>query len=69
MNTSPRKLIIPGFILLCIIENASAYLDPGTGSYIFQLLIASFLGVGFLMRNWLGRIKGKILSIFTKKGK
>ncbi len=68
MNISPRKLIIPGFILLCIIEKASAYLDPGTGSYLFQLFIASFLGVVFLARSWLSRIKDKILSIFVKKG-
>ena len=31
--------------LLLMPHTAHAYLDPGTGSYIFQILIASLLGI------------------------
>ena len=32
---------------------AQAYVDPGTGSYIFQIIIASFLGsLFFIKRTW-----------------
>jgi hypothetical protein len=40
-----------------------AYLDPGTGSYLLQLLLAGLLGAIFIVRAFWGRIK----SFFTKK--
>ena len=35
-----------------------AYLDPGSGSFLIQLLIAALLGVGVAMRASWGKIKG-----------
>jgi len=35
-----------------------AYLDPGSGSVIIQLLIAALLGVGIAVRASWGKIKG-----------
>lgn len=40
-----------------------AYLDPGTGSYLFQILLAGLLGAGMAVRIFWGRIK----SFFSKK--
>jgi hypothetical protein len=40
-----------------------AYLDPGSGSYLLQLLVAAVLGVGLALRLYWGRIK----AIFTRK--
>jgi len=40
-----------------------AYLDPGSGSYLLQLLIAGFLGGLFALRASWGRIK----SYFQKR--
>lgn len=37
---------------------AKAYLDPGSGSFLIQLLIAGLVGVGFILRSYWGRIKG-----------
>ena len=34
-----------------------AYLDPGSGSYLLQLLIAALLGGLFALRMYWGRIK------------
>lgn len=40
-----------------------AYIDPGTGSFIAQMLIAGFLGFLFMIRSWLyrmwNRLRGK----------
>ena len=33
------------------------YLDPGSGSFILQILIASLLGMGIALRASWGRIK------------
>lgn len=35
-----------------------AYLDPGSGSFILQLVIASFVGIGFALRSYWGKITG-----------
>jgi len=39
-----------------------AYLDPGSGSYIFQLLIAALVGMGFVLRTYWDRIR----AFFTR---
>jgi hypothetical protein len=39
------------------------YLDPGSGSFIIQILIAALLGVGVAVRASWSRIKG----LFGKK--
>lgn len=38
-------------ILLSPLGKDHAYLDPGSGSFIIQLIIASLVGVGFLVRS------------------
>lgn len=43
---------------------AFAYLDPGTGSMVLQMLIAGFVGIGCTFNIW----KDKIIKLF-KKGK
>lgn len=41
------------FISLLVPYPVLAYLDPGTGSYIVQLLIGAVVGLGFLVKvNW-----------------
>jgi len=44
--------------LLSGFSDKLAYLDPGSGSFLIQLLIAALLGVGIALRASWGRIKG-----------
>jgi hypothetical protein len=37
--------------------SSTPYLDPGSGSFILQILIAALLGVGIALRASWGRIK------------
>lgn len=39
---------------------ALAYLDPGTGSFVIQGIIAAIVGGGFAVKMFWGRIKAKI---------
>ena len=41
------------------------YIDPGSGSYLVQVIIAAVLGVAFFFRN----IKLYIKSLFTRSRK
>ncbi len=44
-----------------------AYLDPGSGSFIIQLLIAGLVGAGFLVRVYWKKIKGLFSRASVKK--
>jgi len=50
--------VVPGY--------ASAYLDPGTGSFVVQIAIASIAGLLFTAKTYWGRIKF-FLHGFSKK--
>ncbi len=41
------------------------YIDPGSGSYLVQVIIAAVLGVGFFFRN----VRIYVKSIFTRSEK
>jgi hypothetical protein len=43
-------------LYLAFPPSAHAYLDPGTGSFIFQLLIAGLAGVAFLVKVYWNKI-------------
>ena len=44
-----------------------AYLDPGSGSYLLQLLIASILGAIFVLRGYFGRVRDFVVGLFNRK--
>jgi hydrogenase-4 membrane subunit HyfE len=48
------------FFLLVLPQPAQAYIDPGTGSYVLQLVIGGFLGGLFIAKNYWQTIKSKI---------
>jgi len=48
-------------------SHAHAYLDPGTGSMMLQIVIASLIGGLFALKGYWSRIKGFFLKIFFKK--
>jgi hypothetical protein len=41
------------------------YIDPGSGSFLVQAIIAAVLGVAFFFRN----IKNSIITFFTRNKK
>jgi len=44
-----------------------AYIDPGTGSFILQMLIAFFIGALFFFKIFWKKVKLFIIGIFQKK--
>ena len=42
---------------------AQAYLDPGTGSYVFQMVVAALVSVGFVVRAYWHRLR----RVFTRR--
>lgn len=54
------------FIVISITEAHAQYIDPGTGSYLFQLFIAGFLGVIFYWKYIKNKYLINIFSILFK---
>lgn len=46
-----------------------AYLDPGTGSIIIQVVIAGLFGVIFVIKLFWGKIKNLFKKLFSKDNK
>ena len=62
-----RNSFLPITVLLLIfghfsISNAYAYLDPGTGSIIAQMLIGTLVGAGLAIKIYWQRIKMKFMK-------
>ncbi len=56
-------------IIICglFAKNAYAYLDPGSGSYIFQIIIAGIIGGLFAIKLFWKRIISGLKAFFKKK--
>ena len=53
-------------ILGVVLLKPSAYLDPGSGSFILQMLIAGVLGIGLAFRSYWWRLYNKLRNGFAK---
>ena len=62
------KYLFFALILLELMHsNADAYLDPGTGSFMFQMLLAAALGAAYTCKIYWQKIRLFFKKIFSKK--
>ncbi len=61
-----KLIIVLSFIAFSIPQTAYAYIDPGTGSMILQILIAAFAAIGYTIKVYWGKIKVFIKNIFKR---
>ncbi len=62
-------LIVLALFYLVFTEKVYAYLDPGTGSYILQLIIASLLGGLFALKMFWSKVKNFFVNLFSSEHK
>jgi hypothetical protein len=68
--TSAKAMDVLFFaVLLCLAlpQRALAYLDPGTGSYILQLIVAFFVGILYTSKIVRRKVSGFVRSLFSRK--
>jgi hypothetical protein len=53
---SVKVLWLLVILILASPSRASAYVDPGSGAFVYQAVYAAFLGGAFYFRKFLGRI-------------
>jgi hypothetical protein len=64
------KTIFLTFSLVIILFNdAYAYIDLGTGSFILQMLIASIVGALFTFKMWVRQVKRYFFKLLSFTGK
>ena len=65
-----KLFIIIGIFLFTFgelfVSDAFAYIDPGTGSMIFQSLIGALVGVGIVLKVYWTKIKFALLDRKSK---
>jgi hypothetical protein len=66
---SIRLFAFAGFFVLISYRNVYAYIDPGTGSYFLQIIIAGLLGAAITAKVFWKNIKVYISNLFSKEPK
>lgn len=68
-KTLPKLLLLIGIFLFVAPKPVQAYLDPGTGSYVIQMLAAAFFGgLYFITTGW-KNIKNFVFKFIPGKDK
>lgn len=57
---------LTAIVLVSTPADAWAYVDPGTGSYLFQLAVAGFLATAYTLRRQWATFKAAILARFDR---
>jgi hypothetical protein len=66
-NKAVYILLLAAAVPELLAQNAFAYLDPGTGSFVFQALVAAFLGSLFALKTFWGKITAFARGLFTAR--
>ena len=53
-----KYLLLLGILLVLQAKTVSAYLDPGTGSMLIQILIGGIATAGFAVKVYWKKVKG-----------
>ena len=64
MINSMRLLLL---FLLALPRVALAYLDPGTGSYVIQMILASFFLISFTFKTFWRRVFDFLKRLFVRE--
>ena len=66
LNHVPVSIAVILNLISAPLRANEAYLDPGSGSYLLQLLLAGLLGSLFVVKASWGKIKGFFRQLFNR---
>lgn len=58
-----KTLLFFSLLFLLVPQKVQAYLDPGTGSFIIQIIVGGGLGLAFLIKKYWSNL----IALITKK--
>ena len=59
--------IMVGVLLLISARDAFAYVDPGTGSYVLQLVMAGLLAAAFALKSYWKGVTAFLSRLLSRK--
>jgi len=65
-----HRVLLVALLTTCAVLQprlAHAYIEPGTASYILQMMVAGLLGATFAFRAFWGRVGSFIARLFAKR--
>ena len=62
----PHILFVCAILLVVLAPNAYAYIDPGSGTLLWQFALAAFFGSLFFVRRATLWVKTMLKSLWTK---
>ncbi len=66
---SKMMFIILGLFYLVFPQAAYAYLDPGTGSYILQIILAVLAGLALTIKIYWTKVRAFFVNLFSKRSR
>jgi len=57
-----------GAAIIAVPRDAHAYIDPGSGSYVLQMLVAGLVAVSFAIKTFWGTVRNFFLSVAGRRG-
>lgn len=60
-------VLLAGLVVLGWPEPARAYLDPGSGSYMLQLLLAGMFGLAIGIKLFWRQLKARIAGMLSRR--
>ncbi|RJP27601.1 MAG: hypothetical protein C4527_13300 [Candidatus Omnitrophota bacterium] len=60
-------MTLPIVYFFCNANHAYAYIDPGTGSIILQVLLGLILGIVYTLKTYWLNVKDFVSRVFKKK--
>ncbi|OGK31320.1 hypothetical protein A3F29_02050 [Candidatus Roizmanbacteria bacterium RIFCSPHIGHO2_12_FULL_33_9] len=61
-----KILFVILFFVAVAPKNVFAYLDPGSGSYLLQMVLGLFLGGAYFFRHFFKNLKDKAVALLRK---
>lgn len=68
MKKGLKMLISAVLAGLVIPAESYAYIDPGSGSYVIQVLIGLLMGALYAVKIYWSRLSGALRQFFEKRG-
>ena len=65
-NLAPERMLPSLFFYWIFSSTAPGYLDPGTGSYVLQIILAALLGGLVAIKIFWARIRSFFANLFQR---
>ena len=63
----PLRVAVTFVFIVIATPQAYAYIDPGTGSFVLQMLLAGFFTLLFMLKNLRTKVFNFVRSLFKKR--